>query len=169
MRQKFFRKAMVYGLRKSSEEKLIHMTTIKFNRQPLQKSFGSILDEFFTDSPIKWANDWKSQDVPPVNIHETDDALHLEVNAPGRNKEDFSITVEDNTLTIGFEKKQENETSAHNTIRREFSFESFKRSFNLGEEINADNIQAKYENGVLKLYLPKKEVVKESAKQISIQ
>ena len=145
------------------------MTTIKFNRHPLQKNFGSILDEFFNDVPAKWNNGFNGHQLPAVNIHETDDALHLEVNAPGRNKEDFNLSVEDNQLTISYEKKQENETNTHKTIRREFSFESFKRSFNLGEEINAENIQAKYENGVLKLYLPKKQVVKESAKQISIQ
>ena len=145
------------------------MTTIKFNRNPLQKSFGSILDEFFNESPVKWTNGFNGHTVPAVNIHETDDALHLEVNAPGRNKEDFNISVEDNQLTVSYEKKQENETNIHRTIRREFTFESFKRSFNLGEEINPDTIQAKYENGVLKVYLPKKPVVKESAKQISIQ
>jgi HSP20 family protein len=105
----------------------------------------------------------------PVNIHETDEAFHIEMNAPGRSKEDFSISVEENTLTIGYEKKQEQETNSHKTIRREFSFETFKRSFNLGEEINAEGIQAKYENGVLKLFLPKKPVVKETAKQINIQ
>jgi HSP20 family protein len=145
------------------------MTTIKFNRQPLQKSFGSILDEFFNEAPAKWTDAFNGHLAPAVNIHETEDALHLEMNAPGRNKEDFSISIEENQLTISYEKKQENEANTHKTIRREFSFQSFKRSFNLGEEINPESIQAKYENGVLKLYLPKKPVVKESAKQISVQ
>ena len=145
------------------------MTTIKFNRQPLQKSFNSLLDEFFNEMPVKWGKDWNGQYAPTVNIHETDEAFHLEMNAPGRNKEDFKISVEESVLTISFEKKEEKENESYKTLRREFSFESFKRSFNLGEEINAENIQAKYENGVLKLYLPKKPVVKESAKQISIQ
>ena len=145
------------------------MTTIKFNRQPLQKSFNSLLDEFFNEVPVKWGKDWNGQYAPTVNIHETDEAFHLEMNAPGRNKEDFKISVEENVLTISFEKKEEKENESYKTLRREFSFESFKRSFNLGEEINAENIQAKYENGVLKLFLPKKPVVKESAKQISIQ
>ena len=145
------------------------MTTIKFNRQPLQKSFNSLLDEFFNEMPVKWGKDWNGQYAPTVNIHETDEAFHLEMNAPGRNKEDFKISVEENLLTISFEKKEEKENESYKTLRREFSFESFKRSFNLGEEINAENIQAKYENGVLKLYLPKKPLVKESAKQISIQ
>ena len=145
------------------------MTMIKFNRQPLEKSFGSLLDEFFNEVPAKFGRDWNGQYVPAVNIHETDDAFHLEMNAPGRSKEDFKINVEENALTVSFEKKVENETKAHKTLRREFTFESFKRSFSLGEVINADQIQAKYENGVLKLYLPKKPVVKESAKQITIQ
>jgi len=145
------------------------MTTIKFNRHPLQKGFSSILDEFFNEAPVKWTNGFNGHQLPSVNIHETDGALHLEVNAPGRNKEDFKLNVEDNQLTISYEKKEENENSTYRTIRREFSFESFKRSFNLGEEINPDGIEAKYENGVLKVYLPKKPVVKESAKQISVQ
>ena len=145
------------------------MTTIKFNRQPLQKSFNSLIDEFLTGVPANWGKDWNGHYAPPVNIHETAEAFHLEMNAPGRNKEDFKINLEENVLTIGFEKKQENETAGYKTIRREFSFETFTRSFNLSEEIDAEGIQAKYENGVLKLYLPKKPVVKESAKQISVQ
>ena len=91
------------------------------------------------------------------------------MNAPGRNKEDFKISVDQNVLTISFEKKEESENSNYKTIRREFAFESFKRSFNLGEEINDNNIQAKYENGVLILLLPKKPAVKESVKEINIQ
>jgi HSP20 family protein len=145
------------------------MTTIKLNRQPLQKSFNTLLDEFLNEVPLKWGTDWNGEYVPPVNIHQTDEAFHLEMNAPGRNKEDFKISVEENVLTIGYEKKEENENSSYDTIRREFKFDGFKRSFNLGEEINAENIQAKYENGVLKLYLPKKPVLKETAKQISVE
>jgi HSP20 family protein len=145
------------------------MTTIKFNRQPLQKGFNSLLDEFLNEIPGQWGKDWNGHYGPAVNIHETEDGFHLEMNAPGRNKEDFKVSVEQDVLTISFEKKEESDHSNYKTIRREFSFESFQRSFNLGEEINAENIQAKYENGVLKLYFPKKAVVKESAKQISIQ
>ena len=93
----------------------------------------------------------------------------MELNAPGRNKEDFKINIENGLLTISFEKKVENVSEDVKSVRKEFSFESFKRSFNIDEKIQADNIQAKYENGVLKLYLPKKEEVKENPKQISIQ
>ena len=141
------------------------MTYVKFN-QPALKTLDSFLDNLFNEMPSTRSN---GNNFPPVNISETKDQYELEFNVPGRNKEDFKINVEENTLTISFEKKQDNENKTHKTVRREFTFESFKRSFNLGEEINADQIQAKYDNGVLKLYLPKKPVVKESAKQITIQ
>jgi len=77
-----------------------------------------------------------------------------------------------NSIVIGLvivKKKEETKTEDYKTIRKEFSFRSFKRSFNLDDRINSEAIQAKYENGVLKLYLPKKEQEKESTKQISIQ
>ena len=70
---------------------------------------------------------------------------------------------------ISFEKKEETRTEDYKTVRKEFSFRSFKRSFNLDDRIDTNGIQAKYENGVLKLLLPKKEEKKESAKQISVQ
>ena len=139
------------------------MTHVKFNRLPML--FEDILNEF----PAKWGKDWNGLNFPPVNIHETNEGLHLELNAPGRNKEDFKINVEESVLTISYEKKQEETEKDYKTGRREFSYESFKRNFNLGENINVENIQAKYENGVLKVFLPKKEVVKEAAKQISVQ
>src|SRR6267378_4014219 len=107
-------------------QKIIYMTTIKFNRQPLQKSFNSLMEELFNEVPVKWNRDWNGQYVPPVNIHETEEAFHLEMNAPGRNKEDFKINLEENILTIGYEKKEENESASHKTVRREFSFETFK-------------------------------------------
>src|SRR6476661_10220630 len=107
-------------------KKLKHMTMIKFNRQPLDKSFNNLLDDFFNEVPVKWGRDWNGNYVPAVNIHETDEAFHLEMNAPGRNKEDFKINVEENVLTIAFEKKEEKVNDAFKTIRREFSFESFK-------------------------------------------
>ena len=72
-------------------------------------------------------------------------------------------------LTIGYEKKNETENSEYKTHRREFNFTSFKRSFRVDDVINIDDIHAKYEDGVLKLYLPKKEEVKALPKEINIQ
>jgi HSP20 family protein len=143
------------------------MTLVKFNNHLGQKSFSSFVDEFFQELPGNLSKDFNAG-FPPVNIHETKDGYHLELNAPGRNKEDFSLNVDNGLLTIGFEKKEENKTEDYKTVRKEFSYKSFKRSFTLDDRIDGGAIQAKYENGVLKLYLPKKEQAKEGAKQIQI-
>jgi HSP20 family protein len=142
------------------------MTLLKVNNTPVQKGFNNLFDEFFNEFPaFTGKENWGSV---PVNIHETKDAFHLELNAPGRSKEDFKLSIENGLLTISFEKKEENKTEDYKTVRKEFSYRSFKRSFNLDEQIDTNNIQAKYENGLLKLLLPKKEQIKENAKQINI-
>ncbi|MBI2730588.1 MAG: Hsp20/alpha crystallin family protein [Sphingobacteriales bacterium] len=146
------------------------MTFVKTN-YPAKRTFDSLFNEFFSNIPSNWesTNEGLSFGSPKVNIHETKDAYHLEVLAAGRNKEDFKLNAENGLLTISYEKKEETKNDDYKTIRREFSFRSFKRSFNLDETIDADKIEAKYENGVLKLLLPKKEVVKAEVKQINIQ
>ena len=144
------------------------MTFVKVNN-PVQKSINQFFDEFLNDIPATWGRNLQNSFNPPVNILETKEAYHMELNAPGRNKEDFKINIENGLLSISFEKKTENVSEEVKSVRKEFSFESFKRSFSIDEKIQADNIQAKYENGVLKLYLPKKDEVKETPKQISIQ
>jgi HSP20 family protein len=91
------------------------------------------------------------------------------LNVPGRSKEDFKIQVDQDLLTISYEKKDEKPaTEDYKTIRREFSYKSFKRSFSIDKSVDLNGVQAKYENGLLKLLLPKKEEVKQGARQISI-
>ena len=140
------------------------MTLVKVNNNG-HRGLTQFVDEFLQGFPVKD----ESFGFPPVNIHETTDAYHLELSAPGRSKEDFSLSLDNGQLTITFEKKEDTRTEEYKTIRKEFSFRSFKRSFNLDDRIDTNGIQAKYENGVLKLLLPKKEEKKESAKQISVQ
>lgn len=146
------------------------MTFVKTN-YPAKKTVDSLFNEFFNNFPVTWenANESLSFGSPKVNIHETKDAYHLEVLAAGRNKEDFKINADNGFLTISYETKEETKNEDYKTVRREFKLQSFKRSFNLDETIDVDNIEAKYENGVLKILLPKKEVVKPAAKQINIR
>lgn len=138
------------------------MTLVKHN----YRNLNNLFDEFFNQLPVTNEN---SVNVPPVNIHETNDAYHLELVVPGLNKEDFKVSVEKGLLTISYEKKTETEDKNYKTHRREFRVTSFKRSFSVEDKINAESIQAKYENGVLKLFLPKKEEVKISPKEITIE
>ena len=118
--------------------------------------FPSLLDEFFRP-------DWNggiqnfNANLPAVNIKETETDFKLEFYAPGLNKEDFNIEIDQKTLSISSEKQTENEVNNEKYSRREFSFASFKRSFNLPETVNFDAIDANYENGVLYINLPKRE------------
>lgn len=130
------------------------------------KNLNSLFDEFFNNLPSTWSKDLN---VPPVNVSENKGSYILELAAPGVSKEDLKINIEEGLLTISYEHKTEKETKEQKTLRQEFSLNSFKRTFTIDETINDDKIEAKYENGVLKLSLPKKEEVKVLPKEISIQ
>jgi len=97
------------------------------------------------------------QYVPAVNVKETDSGYELEMAIPGRKKDDFKIEIDKEVLTISSEiTKEENETE-DNYTRKEFSFSSFKRVFTLPDTVDADKINASYEDGILRFALPKKE------------
>ncbi len=147
------------------------MTHVKFNRRPFERSLNSLVDDLFAELPVLFKNDlhqpqWKG--YVPVNIVETDKAYNLEVVAPGFEKPDFKVNLDDNVLTISAEKKEASKDENTKPIRREYNYRSFKRSFTIDEKIDAAGIRAEYVNGVLTLNLPKKEIVKESAKEINI-
>lgn len=144
------------------------MTTVKFNRKP----FNSFMDDFFTELPALLKNDFNNYEQKgsvPVNVKETDKSYRLEVIAPGFEKTDFKVNLDQNLLTISAEKKEEVSNENNKQIRREYSYRSFKRSFTIDEKIDATTIEASYINGVLTLNLPKKEEVKVSATEIAIK
>lgn len=143
------------------------MTLVRFPNRPNGfASFNNLLSDVFPQMPSLYKEDLRQ--VAPVNIKETEKEYLLDIVAPGMNKEDFSINIENNQLTISAEKKEETVNENEKQIRKEFKFQSFKRSFTLDEKINADNISAQYVNGVLTLNLPKKKEVKPATKQIAI-
>lgn len=141
------------------------MTTLRFN-QPTLKNLDSFLDSLLNDAPS--SNEYR-MNFPAVNIVETNDDYQLELNVPGRKKDDFKITIDKNILTVSFEKKEDEKDESKKVIKREFITQSFKRTFTLDEKINADEINAKYEDGLLLLTLPKKEEVKVLPKEIAVK
>jgi HSP20 family protein len=145
----------------------MNMTMVKTSF-PMGKTFNGLFNELMQDFPVQWEKQFSNNWSPAVNIHETNEAYHLEMNAPGRDKTDFKVSVKNNELTVAYEKKESAQAEGYKTIRREYSYRSFRRSFELDELIDAENIQAKYENGVLKLYLPKKEKATVLPKEITI-
>ncbi|MGI8636745.1 MAG: Hsp20/alpha crystallin family protein [Segetibacter sp.] len=136
---------------------------------PANRVIANVFDEYLNAFPTTWGNEVKGNSAAPVNINENENSYELEFFVPGRNKEDFTINVDKSLLTVSHEKKNQPEVKEVKSVRKEWSFQNFKRSFTVDEQINADGIEAKYENGILKVLLPKKEVVKNAPKQVSIQ
>ncbi len=108
---------------------------------------------------------------PAVNIRETREAFEIELAAPGMEKSDFQLSLEGGLLTISAEKKtsgEQEQKEQKNQLRREFGYRSFKRSFTVDDQVNASGIVAKYENGILKVTLPKQEVPAQAVKTIEV-
>jgi HSP20 family protein len=131
----------------------------------------------FNDFFKPW-NEWFNNDtflakaisVPAVNITEHKDQYEVALAVPGMKKSDFKIDLDDNMLTISSEKEESSEEKEKKFTRKEYSYSSFSRSFSMPEEINKDKIEAKYEDGVLKISLPRKvKAEKPMAKKISIK
>lgn len=145
------------------------MTLVKFKNRPTTPSFNNLMDTFFEGFPSVFNDDFETTNFKhfaPVNIKEVENGFQLEIVAPGLQKEDFKIDLDKNILTISAETKSENKEEKH--IRKEYKYQSFKRSFTVDENIDSENISAQYVNGILVLNLPKQAEVKAPAKQITI-
>lgn len=138
---------------------------------------GTRMPTLFDDFFKPW-NEWfdnaglwgKVLNIPAVNITEQKDDYLVSLAAPGMKKEDFKIDVDGNMLTISAEKEESKEEKDKKFTRKEFNYSSFSRTFTLPEEILKEKIEAKYEDGVLKIVLPRKEEAKKpAAKQIAVK
>ena len=139
----------------------------------LSGNMPTFFDDFFKPWTDLFDNgDWKLRplNLPAVNITEEPNSYQLSLAAPGMKKEDFKIDVDGNMLTISSEKEEKKEDKNKKFTRKEYSYSSFCRSFSLPEEIKQDKIEAKYEDGVLKISLPRKEEAKKAeAKKIAVK
>ena len=138
-------------------------------------SFPSLFDRFFDGELMDWnRSNYSSTDttLPAVNVKENEDEFLIDVAAPGLKKEDFKLHYDNGRLTISSEKKNEvEEKDGEKITRREFSYQSFQRSFTVAETVvDAEKIAANYESGILHITLPKREEVKpKPAKEIAIK
>jgi len=145
------------------------MTFIRLKQKPFFNNFSDDVFQNFPSLSGERKDAFPYKHPVPANIIENENGYRLEVVAPGLNKEDFRIELDKNLLTISFEKKVDADQKNEKFIRKEYSIQSFKRSFTVNDNIDADNISAQYVNGVLTLNLPRKAVVKASSKQITIE
>lgn len=142
-------------LTKISEDKIM-LPTLR-----TRANWPGLLDEFFSDSYLpRFYNRDNGHDMPAVNIIEGKEDYKIDVAAPGLNKEDFKVNLDNNVLTVSSEKEFKNESNEDNILRREFSYSSFSRSFTLPETINGEKIKATHKDGILSLVVPKKEEAK---------
>lgn len=145
---------------------------------PVKSSLLPTVSRFFDDD---WNNlfDWttgsslaRSMNMPAVNIQENEDAYLVEMAAPGLDKDKFKIELDKNRLSISYHNELNNEENSEDEkfVRREYSFTSFARSFHLNKSVvDEDKIEAKYENGILNITIPKREEAKDKpARRIEI-
>ncbi len=144
------------------------MTLVRYKNQ-----MPGLLNNLFNAELDPWSTDNYSDDnstLPAVNIKETEEGFEVGVAAPGFDKSEFNIELDNNLLTVSSEKKEENEVEGERYTRKEFSYQSFKRSFTLPEDVDGDKISAKYDNGILNISIPKKEEAKpKPAKKIAVK
>jgi len=140
------------------------MALVKFRNKDM---FPSIFNDFFDRDLFDLTNtSFMNSTLPAVNIKESKEDYQVDVAAPGMNKDDFKIELENNFLVISSEKEDKKEEEGKEFTRREFSYQSFKRSFSLPKTIDDGKIKANYTDGVLKITLPKKEEAKEKPKKL---
>lgn len=119
------------------------------------------LERLLSDDSVNW--------MPSANIKERANDFKIDLAAPGMDKKDFQIEVEDNLLVVSGERKEEVKEESERMTRKEFHYGSFKRSFSLPESANTENISASYKDGVLSLTIAKREEAKPAPKkQINI-
>ncbi len=144
------------------------MNIIKVNPFLQGKTFTNLMDDVFNRSISDLVGSDYAVTTPSANITEDSDSFLLEVAAPGLEKSDFNIIVEKDQLIISAQKEEKKEEQEDlkepgKWTRKEFNYQSFKRSFHLSDAVETNKIEASYSNGILKLMLPKREEVKEKA------
>lgn len=139
------------------------MSLVKWNEPTKLMGKRNWIENFFseTDDFFKTWNWDTGNDIPAINVKEEKEAFLIDVAAPGMKKEDFKIEVDRGVLMISAATEEKKEEKTEEFRRQEFSYRNFKRSFWLPENIKADQILATYENGLLKLKLPKMNILPE--------
>lgn len=136
------------------------MSLIKYNsalNDFVPTSFSNIIDRFFADSVARSGGSSGYSFVPRVDVVEDEKAYEIHVAVPGMNKEEFKIDLNDNFLTVSGERKFSKEKNEKNFYSLETQYGSFSRSFTLPENVDAQKISARYNNGILEITVPKDE------------
>ena len=133
------------------------------NRFP---AYRNVFDDLFNDWSVSNFSETDTT-LPATNIKENESGFLVEMAAPGMEKKDFVINLKDDLLTISSEKKIENEENNDHYTRKEYSYQSFSRSFSLPKNVvDSDKINATYKNGELRISIPKREEAKQKPEKL---
>ncbi len=149
------------------------MTLVKWTpitTKPMVNVFNSmdrIFDEFFRNNNVREnnSNNW----LPAFDVHETDKEYLIKADLPGVGKKDVNISLKEQVLTVSGKRKNQFDDESQNRIYREANYGQFNRSFRLTEDVNPDDIKAKFKNGVLTLSIPRVELIEPEVKQIPVK
>lgn len=131
------------------------MSLIRYNANDyVPTNFSTLIDKFFNESMTRSGG---SAFVPKVDVIENENSYELHLAAPGMNKEDFNIELKDNYLTLSGERKFTQEKKDKNFQSIETQYGAFSRSFSMPENVDSSRINAKYNNGILEVVIPKDE------------
>lgn len=153
------------------------MNSIIKRKQDYQPAtFGSVIDDIFQNNLNRFFNDdfWGFSGVTgansvPLNIEETDNSYVLELVAPGLQKKDFQIGVDNNMLTVSYKKTEDNKDENKKWVTQQYRQQEFTRTFTLDNSVNVEKINAHYENGILRVFIPKNEEAQKHSRTIEIK
>jgi len=155
---------MCFELNQSTLKKINSMSFIRFKNTAIPALVG----DFFTKENSEFSQAFQGHRLPPVNILENESNFEIHMVAPGLQKENFQINLDENVLTISFTEAIEKEEHKGKYTRKEFRIGSFKRSFTIDQVIENEQISATYIDGILMLVLPKKEAAKQKVERLIV-
>jgi HSP20 family protein len=147
------------------------MKLVRFNQPAnsfLNSEFNHLFNHLDTMFPTKSFNNVTYNNIPAVNVKESENAFAIEVAAPGLKKEDFKISLHENRLTISAKQEESSAEKTDKYTRQEFNYTSFQRTFTLPKNVDGEKIEATYTDGILHVGLPKKEELKPAVKEIAV-
>ncbi|WP_081681395.1 Hsp20/alpha crystallin family protein [Flectobacillus major] len=138
------------------------------NRASFNNEINNLFKQFDTMIPKAQFNNAFYNNIPAVNVKETENSFQIDVAAPGLKKEDFKVSLHENRLTISANQTQNTEEKTEKYTRQEFNYAGFQRTFTLPKNVDGEKIEASYIDGILQIGLPKKEELKPAVKEIAV-
>ena len=145
------------------------MTLVKFNRDQKNNIVNPFFNDVYSILNDSFLNEKLATRTPAVNFAENDNQFEVELDVPGLSKEDIKINLDKNVLSVSADKKTETVDENKKFTKREYSFNSFSRSFTLPESADQSKIEADYTDGILKLTITKKEEAKFQSREIAVK